>query len=61
MGLPHTIDVGPKGTAVKFEHLGIWYETVLSSRRGYGTLAIRHYMLAAVANRVEELLITQQN
>lgn len=58
--LPRTVDVGPRGIAVKFEHPGIWYEIVFSSRRGYGTLAVRRYMLAAVANRVEELLITQQ-
>jgi hypothetical protein len=58
--LPRTVDVGPKGIAVKFEHPGIWYEIVFSSRRGYGTLAVRRYMLAAVANRVEELIITQQ-
>ena len=58
--LPRTIEVGPKGVAVKFEHPGIWYEMVFSSRRGYGTLHVRRYMLAAVANRVEELLITQQ-
>ena len=58
--LPRTVDVGPKGIAVKFDHPGIWYEIVFSSRRGYGTLAVRRYMLAAVANRVEELIITQQ-
>jgi hypothetical protein len=58
--LPHLIDVTPQGIAVKFDHPGIWYEMVFTSRRGYGTIPVRRYLLGAVCNRVEELLAIQQ-
>ncbi len=58
--LPHVIEIGPRGVAVKFEHPGIWYEMVFTSRRGYGTLPVRRFMLANVCNRMEEVLILHQ-
>lgn len=54
---PRVIEVSPTGIAIKFENPRIWYELVFSSRRGYGTLPVRRFLLQGVANRMEEFLL----
>lgn len=54
---PRLIDVTPKGIAIRFENPRIWYELVFTSRRGFGTLPVRRFLLQAVANRMEEFLL----
>lgn len=58
-GHPRSIDVSPTGIAIRFENPRIWYELVFSSRRGYGTLPVRRFLLQAVANRMEEFLLVR--
>lgn len=53
---PRVVEISPKGIAIKFENPRIWYELVFTSRRGYGTLPVRRFLLQGVANRVEEFL-----
>lgn len=53
---PRVVEISPQGIAIKFENPRIWYELVFTSRRGYGTLPVRRFLLQNVANRVEEFL-----
>lgn len=54
---PKVIDVTSSGIAIKFENPRIWYELVFSSRRGFGTLPVRRFLLQGIANRTEEFLM----
>lgn len=54
---PRLIDITPTGIAIRFENPRIWYELVFTSRRGFGTLPVRRFLLQAVANRMEEFLL----
>ena len=56
---PKFVDVTSAGIAIKFENPRIWYELVFSSRRGYGTLPVRRFLLQAIANRTEEFLMAR--
>jgi len=56
---PKVVDISSSGIAIKFENPQIWYELVFSSRRGYGTLPVRRFLLQAVANRMEEFLLVR--
>ena len=56
---PKIIDVTSSGIAITFENPRIWYQLVFSSRRGYGTLPVRRFLLQAVANRMEEFLLVR--
>lgn len=53
---PRVVEISPQGIAIKLENPRIWYELVFTSRRGYGTLPVRRFLLQGVANRVEEFL-----